>query len=117
MTDPFVRHIETDPAGDLFRAPSKAKLLVHVVSNERIGNTLPSSALTSALFRSHLSPVGLIAAFFCAVVLDLSRYNRCISFQAARNRSDAFASANSDHYLFTLFVGKDSPLPHLKIYL
>jgi hypothetical protein len=108
VTDPFTRHIEMDPSGDLFRTPSKGQLLVHVLSNVAVGNTFPPSALTSASFRSHLCPVGLIPAFFRAVVLDLARYNRWIPFQLASDRSDAFALAASYHNLFAFFLGEDS---------
>lgn len=108
VTDPFVRHIETDPAGDLFRTPSEGKLLVHVVSEEAVSNTLPPSALAPASLGSHLSPVGLIPAFFGAVVLDLPRYNRWISFQPTSDRSNAFALPVSHHNLFAFFQGEDS---------
>ena len=111
MADPFARHISTDPAGDLFRTPSEGKLLVHVVSDQAVGNTLPPSALAPASLGSHLSPVGLIPALFRAVVLDLPRYNRWFSFQPASDRSDAFAPAMSDHYLFAFFLAQDSVRP------
>ena len=102
VADPLAGHLQANPSGDLLGTPALLQLLVEVVTDLTIGDSLPAPAVAPPTFRALLSPVALVAPIFGAVGLDLTRDHRGVAIQPAGNRADAFVGAQTDHDLFPL---------------